>query len=76
MDRALTWFANIWLGLVVVLNLISIAGFHLSSESFWDRPLKSWCALKEWMQDVECYGVRGAVLVWHACFSSLDNDLW
>lgn len=35
MDRALTWFINIWAGLVVALNILSIVGFVIGAESFW-----------------------------------------
>ena len=36
MDRFLTWFFYIWVGLVLLVNLAGIAGTALTSPSFWD----------------------------------------
>ena len=43
MDKTLTWFFYIWGGLVVLLNLIGIAGSALTSPTFSD--------FVSWLQD-------------------------
>ena len=39
-DKALTWFSNIWIGLVFLLNLVGIIGFFLKAPTFWDGVQK------------------------------------
>lgn len=36
LDRALTWFASIWFGLVLAANLLSIIGLFVAAPSIWD----------------------------------------
>jgi hypothetical protein len=43
MDRFLTWFIFVWIGLVVIANLMGIAGTALTTNSFWD--------FLEWLQE-------------------------
>ena len=35
MDRVLTWFIWIWVGLIMALNAIAIVGMFANAESFW-----------------------------------------
>lgn len=35
MDKALTWFIRIWVGLIVLLNVAAIIGFFATAPSFW-----------------------------------------
>ena len=39
-DRALTFFANVWVGLIAVLNLIAIIGFVVAAPTLWDGIAK------------------------------------
>lgn len=36
MDKALKWFANIWIGMVVLLNVAGIIGHGLTAQSIGD----------------------------------------
>lgn len=36
MNTFLEWFAKIWLGLVLLLNLLGIVGTAISTQSFWE----------------------------------------
>ena len=36
MDKALTWFINSWLALVVVANVAAVVGFFVGAATFWD----------------------------------------
>ena len=40
LDKALTWFANAWIGLIAFLNLIAIIGFMVTAPTFWDGIAK------------------------------------
>jgi hypothetical protein len=40
LDKALTWFANVWIGLIAVLNLIAIIGFVVAAPALWDSIAK------------------------------------
>jgi hypothetical protein len=35
MNRGLTWFANLWLGMAIVVNALVVAEAFASSTSFW-----------------------------------------
>jgi hypothetical protein len=40
MDKVLTWFIRIWIGLVITVNLIAILGLFISADTFlggWQR---------------------------------------
>lgn len=43
MDKALTWFIWLWMGLVIALNAFAIFGIFLSTNDAW----QTWT----WMQD-------------------------
>lgn len=43
MDKALTWFINSWLILVLLANLVAIVGFFVGAETFWD----GWTRVRE-----------------------------
>jgi len=36
MNKFLEWFYKIWIGLVILLNLLGIAGIAKSTQSFWE----------------------------------------
>ncbi len=42
MDRALTWFIRIWVGLVILFNLVSIVAIFVLAPSFWDGLSRLW----------------------------------
>jgi hypothetical protein len=33
MDKALTWFICLWIGLVVLLNILAVIGFFMAASS-------------------------------------------
>lgn len=35
LDRALDWFVKIWVGLVVLANILGIARMFMTADSFW-----------------------------------------
>jgi len=35
MDKALTWFIRLWLGLALLVNLAAVAGLMLTAPGFW-----------------------------------------
>lgn len=35
MDRGLSWFVRIWIGLVLLLNVAGVAGIFFTAETFW-----------------------------------------
>lgn len=35
MDKVLTWFIRIWIGLAVLVNVISIIGLFIGADNFW-----------------------------------------
>jgi hypothetical protein len=36
MDKALTWFINCWVALVVLANVAAVVGFFVVAATFWD----------------------------------------
>jgi hypothetical protein len=36
LDKALTWFIGIWIGLVFVFTMTSFAGTMIAAPTFWD----------------------------------------
>lgn len=36
LDIALDWFVKIWVGLVVLANILGIIGMFVTADSFWD----------------------------------------
>lgn len=35
LDRGLTWFINVWIGLIILLNVFGIFGFIYTAPTFW-----------------------------------------
>lgn len=55
-DRLLTWFMAAWIGLVILANIVAVAGRFLTAESFgeawsdiasWYSPFNVWNLLAE-----------------------------
>ena len=39
-DKALTWFANVWIGLIAILNIAAIVGILVGAPTLWDGIAK------------------------------------
>ena len=35
LDRAVTWFIGLWIGLVILLNIVAVLGFVMSAPTVW-----------------------------------------
>ena len=42
LDKALSWFTKIWIGLVIVLTLMSFAGTIVSAPTVWTGIMRVW----------------------------------
>jgi hypothetical protein len=48
LDRALTWFINGWVGLIVILNIIAIVGMFLLAPTIWAGIAKILATYSPW----------------------------
>lgn len=69
MDRSLTWFANGWIGLILLANMAAIFGFFYIAPSFWAGIAKVWDIYSpfnvvNWIAEVVALAPAIGALIW------------
>ncbi|MGB7101172.1 MAG: hypothetical protein WBD95_20710 [Xanthobacteraceae bacterium] len=86
-DKALTWFANVWIRLIVALNVVGIIGLLIAAPTLWagiDELPKTYSPINVWLWITELVALSPALgaVVWrdrrhfgHGAIAYLARDL-
>jgi membrane protein implicated in regulation of membrane protease activity len=69
LDRAMTWFIGVWVGLVVLINVVAMIGFMMGAPTVWAgiaqiQDIYSPFNVRNWMAEVIAVSPAVAVLAW------------